>query len=71
MGDIEGSYRSLKAIVRDDSLVYQGYMDLYLYEYRLRNYDAARYYRSKTAALVPWYIPRLDSVVTLGSKAPL
>jgi len=70
LGDIEASYRSLKEIVRDDSLVYQGFMDLYLYEYRLGNYDAARYYRSKTAALVPWYIPRLDSVVINGPKAP-
>lgn len=66
LGDIEASYRSLQKVVQLDDRVYEGHKDLYRYEYLMGNQDAARYHRARIAALVPWYLPRLDSLVTGG-----
>lgn len=63
LGDLEASYEYLKQAAALDTLVYEVYKDLYLFEYLLKNYDAAREYRERTARLVPWYMPRLDSLV--------
>jgi hypothetical protein len=64
MGQIEASYRSLQEVVRLDDRVYEGHKDLYHYEYLLGHQEAAQYHRSRIAALMPWYLPRLDSLVT-------
>jgi arabinofuranosyltransferase len=64
MGDIEASYRSLQETVRLDDRVYEGHKELYRYEYFMGNQDAAQYHRARIAALVPWYLPRLDSLIT-------
>lgn len=64
MGDIEASYRSLQEVVRLDDRVYEGHKELYRYEYLMGNQDAARYHRARIATLMPWYLPRLDSLVT-------
>jgi arabinofuranosyltransferase len=64
MGQIEASYRSLQEVVRLDDRVYEGHKELYLYEYLMGNREAAQYHRAQVARLVPWYLPRLDSLVT-------
>ena len=64
LGQIEASYRSLQEVVRLDERVYEGHKDLYQYEYHLGNKEAALYHRAQVARLVPWYLPRLDSLVT-------
>jgi hypothetical protein len=63
MGNLKASYKYLKLGAAADTLTYEIYKDLYLYEYRLGNYPAADSYRSRVAQLVPWYMPRLDSLV--------
>ncbi len=62
-GDFESSYKSLQMIVQFDSLVFDAYKDLYRYEYSLGNFEQAQIYRSHSARLAPWYIPRLDSLL--------
>ena len=66
MGKIEPSYKLLKYAAAMDSVLYEVDKDLYLYEYRFGNLDSASYYRSRVAKIVPWYMPRLDSLVTTG-----
>lgn len=63
MGNFEASYNYLKQAASYDTLAYEIYKDLYNYEYRLGNFAAANEYRNRTAKLVPWYMPRLDSLV--------
>jgi hypothetical protein len=62
MGNFEETYRLLREIVLTDTLVYNAYMNLYLFEMAFQNHEAAQYFRARTAALVPWYMPRLDSL---------
>ena len=63
MNDFQSSYEALLRTVAIDSMVYEGYKDLYLVTYRIGDTAKAALYRRQTARLVPWYIPRLDSVV--------
>ncbi len=63
LGNLQASYNCLKQAAAADTLCYEVYKDLYLYEYRLGNHAAAVAYRARTAELVPWYMPRLDSLV--------
>lgn len=63
LGNLQASYNSLKQAAAIDTLAFEIYKDLYFYEYRLGNYDAAAAYRERVARLVPWYLPRLDSLV--------
>ncbi len=67
LGNIKASYNYLRQAVAQDTLTYEIYKDLYFYEYRLGNYAAADQYRKRAAALVPWYMPRLDSLVKGGN----
>ncbi len=68
LNDINEAYKMLQKVVELDTLVYDGYKDLYLFEYRFKDYEKAEYYRSKTARLVPWYMPYLDELVKSGRK---
>ncbi len=61
--NIEMGYKFLKAGAEKDTLTFEIYKVLYTLEYRMGNYDAAQRYRSIVENLVPWYIPRLDSLV--------
>ncbi len=62
-GNPEAAYAALKKGAELDTLVYEIYKDLYAFEYRMRDYAAADEYRRRVASLVPWYMPRLDSLV--------
>ena len=66
-GNIELSYQYLKQAAAMDSLVYEVDKDLYLYEYMTGNYERAMFHRARVAKIVPWYMPRLDSLV-LGNQ---
>jgi tetratricopeptide (TPR) repeat protein len=59
----EDSYEVLRRAAQIDTVTYEVYKDLYMYSYQLRDHRAADYYRSIVAELVPWYMPRLDSLV--------
>lgn len=63
LGNLQASYNDLKQAAAIDTLTYEVYKDLYFYEYRMGNFEAAQQYRARTASLVPWYMPRLDSLV--------
>lgn len=59
--------RTLEALYRTielDTLIYEGYLNLAQNLYMLREDDSARVYRDKVINLVPWYKPRLDSVLS-------
>jgi len=62
-GRFQESYDILKRAASIDTVTYETYKDLYMYSYQLGDYNAAEYYRSIVARLVPWYMPRLDSLV--------
>lgn len=64
LGNLQSSYNCLKQAAAVDTLAYEVYKDLYFYEYRMGNYATAAEYRTRVAGLVPWYLPRLDSLVT-------
>ena len=63
MDDIPSAYKCLLQGAQFDTLVYELYKDLYQYEFRTGNLAAAQEYRARVAYMVPWYIPRLDSLV--------
>ncbi|MEW5924442.1 MAG: hypothetical protein AB1746_10680 [Candidatus Zixiibacteriota bacterium] len=63
-GDHEASYQLLKELSKSDSLTYEIFLDLFVYEYSgLRDYEKADYYHKKLEKLIPWYLPRLDAKV--------
>ena len=63
-GDLDTYYKILKEIESSDTLIYYAYKDLYLYEMNvLHDTEAAKRYRDKLRSLVPWYVPRLDSMI--------
>jgi len=64
LGNIEASYKWLRRAASEDTLCYEIYKDLYFIEYRMGRHQAAQAYRERVQELVPWYIPRLDSLVT-------
>ncbi|MBN2226613.1 MAG: hypothetical protein JW763_04550 [candidate division Zixibacteria bacterium] len=64
MGDHRTCYMMLKDIMQEDSLIYQVYKDLYYYEYSMtKNMAEVEHCRKRLLDLVPWYVPRLDSLV--------
>jgi len=67
MGNYEEVYRLSWKIVAEDTLIYEAYMNLYLLEMAQGNHGAAQYYRERLSALVPWLVPRLDSLVARGT----
>jgi len=65
-GDHKTSYMMLRDILKEDTLIYQVYKDLYHYEYNLtKNMAEASHCRDRLLDLVPWYVPRLDSLIRM------
>nr|MBN2277673.1 hypothetical protein [candidate division Zixibacteria bacterium] len=63
-GYLDDGYRLLKEVYSHDTLVYTAILDLCMFENRIRgDREKAIYYRDKMAVLMPWYIPRLDSLL--------
>jgi len=63
-GRYDESYALIKKIYATDTLVYNTLVDLSLFEKRLRDDPGqAVFYRDKLAKLMPWYLPRLDSLL--------
>jgi len=61
--NLETAYNMLKKLVSTDTLVFEAYKDLYIFEYAINNnLEMAKYYRNKIAQLAPWYVPRLESL---------
>ena len=61
--EYEKSYAMLKKLCDLDTLTYEVYQDLFVIESSImKNKEKAAFYRSRMASLMPWYLPRLDSV---------
>ncbi len=65
----EKSYNMLRELEKEDTLTYEVYKDLFVYEYlAYRNFERADYYRNRIKKLMPWYVPNLDSLVSRWSS---
>jgi len=63
MEDFRTSYYMLRLIAQQDTLVYEVYKDLFVFENNvLDRPEEAMKYRERIGALMPWYLPRLDSL---------
>jgi tetratricopeptide (TPR) repeat protein len=61
MQDLQTSYFMLRQIAERDTLIYEVFKDLYIFERNvLGRPEEALKYRERIRALVPWYLPRLD-----------
>ncbi len=59
--DFETAYYMLNFVTRLDTLIFEAYKDLYLYEkVIIKNPEKADFYHKKVAQLAPSYIPRLE-----------
>ena len=64
MGDHEKSYDLLLALSQADTLTYEVFKDLYVYEFTgTQNLEMAGFYRHRLEKLIPWYLPILDANV--------
>jgi arabinofuranosyltransferase len=60
----ESSYNMLKECLHRDTLTYEVYLDLFLWELRVnKDYDKARFYREKLRSLMPWYESRFRLIL--------
>jgi len=60
----ERSYDLLLALAQADTLSYEVFKDLYVYEYTgTRDLEKAAFYRQRLEKLIPWYLPILDANV--------
>ncbi len=64
MGNYDVSYGMLRKLVEIDTLIYEAYKDLYVFEYMMNNSEAAAYYRAKMAGLVPWHVDEVDYLLS-------
>jgi hypothetical protein len=63
LGDHQASYEMLKYTIEQDTLIYKAYRDLYIYEsFMTGDKDKAEQYRARIKSIMPWYLPRLDSL---------
>ncbi len=61
--NLEIAYNILNKLISVDTLVFEAYKDLYIFEYSiLDNQEMAQYYHKKVSKLIPWYIPRMESL---------
>ncbi|HKK21190.1 MAG TPA: hypothetical protein VJ983_06940 [candidate division Zixibacteria bacterium] len=58
----------LDTVVARDSTIFMAQKDLYTYAFLTQNYQKAAIHRNALLKLVPWYVPRLDSLVTRMSR---
>ncbi len=68
MGNYDVSYDMLRKLVEIDTLIYEAYKDLYVFEYMMNNSEAAAYYRAKMAGLVPWHVDEVDYLLSKIEK---
>ncbi|UCD93403.1 MAG: tetratricopeptide repeat protein [Candidatus Zixiibacteriota bacterium] len=67
LGDYKASYAVLRDCLERDTLVYEVYLDLMVYESRMnKDYEEAKIYRQKLADLMPWYEPRFRIISPEG-----
>ncbi len=60
----EVAMKLMNRVVAEDSLVYEAHKNLYMYARLMGDEDKASVHRRWLQRLVPWYVPRLDSLVT-------
>jgi hypothetical protein len=65
LGDFDGVYRLSQEIVKNDTLVFEAYMNLYLFELARQNHEKALYYWKRLETLVPWLMPRIPNPDTI------
>lgn len=64
LGKHEQSYMMLLALAQADTVTYEVYKDLYIYEFTgTRNIEMAARYRKRLEKLIPWYLPHLDASI--------
>jgi len=67
--DLKASYLLLQTVNRLDTLNFLAQRDLYIIEKALlRNMDRAGIHRAALEKLVPWYLPRIDSMTVQTKK---
>ncbi|MCP4705687.1 MAG: hypothetical protein GY865_13890 [candidate division Zixibacteria bacterium] len=60
---LEIAYNMLNKLVSTDTLVYEAYKDLFIFEYAiLNNMERAEQNYKKVGQLTPWYLSRLENV---------
>jgi len=64
MGMPKESYMALRTMISLDTLAYEGYLNLCLMEAQIGNREASSFYYRKTIEKLPWYRPRLDSLLS-------
>lgn len=64
----DASYGILRELIRRDTLVYDAYEDLYIFEKIMKNDSAAAYYRRKMANLVPWRVREVDYLLSRAKE---
>ncbi len=68
--NLEIAYNMLKKLVSTDTLVFEAYKDLYIFEYAINNNpEMANYYLNKVAQLAPWYVPRLENLAEIVKQS--
>ena len=68
LGNYEGAYAMLRNCLDRDTLTYEVYLDLMVYESRInKDYEKAKVHRQRLAALMPWYEPRFR-IISPGGR---
>jgi arabinofuranosyltransferase len=61
----------LESILQRDSMVYEAHKDLYIYSLAMGKRDEAQIHKRWLKRLVPWYVPRLDTLASQILNVPL
>lgn len=63
LGDEEIVYRLLNYILKSDSMVYKAHKNFYSQAFLTGHVERAKLHRRWLLDLVPWYVPRIDSLL--------
>ena len=63
LGQHEIAMKLMDRIVAEDSLIFEAHKNLYMYARVMGDEPKASVHRHWLKKLVPWYLPRLDSLV--------
>lgn len=63
LGQHETAMRLMNSVLVEDSLVFEAHKNLYMYARLMEDEAKASVHRRWLKKLVPWYLPRLDSLV--------